>query len=124
MKYCSIGEAAAYFDIPESTLRYYEKKGLLPLIERDAAGRRLFSEEQMTLLKIVLHLKHTHMPIRTIRQYVDWVIEGDHTTGLRLEMMQKHKQAVLSEISVMNDALTGIDSKISRYLNRMEHQNI
>ncbi|WP_245624999.1 MerR family DNA-binding transcriptional regulator [Paenibacillus stellifer] len=49
MKYCSISEASAKFSIPESTLRYYEKKGLLPLIERDEAGRRLFSEHQMAL---------------------------------------------------------------------------
>ncbi len=40
MKYCSISEAAAKFNISESTLRYNEKKGLLPLIERDKAGRR------------------------------------------------------------------------------------
>ncbi|MFF2909203.1 MerR family DNA-binding transcriptional regulator [Paenibacillus sp. NPDC057934] len=45
MKYYSIGEVAAKFNIPESTLRYYEKKGLLPQIGRDDAGRRLFSEE-------------------------------------------------------------------------------
>ncbi|MFU8711507.1 MerR family DNA-binding transcriptional regulator [Bacillus velezensis] len=35
----------------ESTLRYYEKKGLLPLIERDEASRRLFSADQMPLLE-------------------------------------------------------------------------
>ncbi|MEH7612392.1 MerR family DNA-binding transcriptional regulator [Gottfriedia acidiceleris] len=45
MKYCSISEAAAKFNITEATLRYYEKKGLLPLIERDKAGRRLFFRE-------------------------------------------------------------------------------
>nr|WP_256253263.1 MerR family DNA-binding transcriptional regulator [Paenibacillus sp. UNC496MF] len=42
MNYYSIGAAAAQLHIPESTIRYYEKKGLLPLIERDHAGRRLF----------------------------------------------------------------------------------
>ncbi|WP_046213582.1 MerR family transcriptional regulator [Paenibacillus wulumuqiensis] len=123
MKYYSIGEAAAHFQVPESTLRYYERQGLLPLMERDAAGRRLFSEDQMTLLKIVVHLKHTHMPIRTIRQYVDWVIEGDQTIQLRLEMMQRHKQAVLDEISVMTEALKGIDTKINRYLKRTQPTN-
>jgi DNA-binding transcriptional MerR regulator len=119
MKYCTISEASAKFNIPESTIRYYEKKGLLPLIERDGAGRRLFSEDQLTLLKIVIYLKNTHMPISGIKQYVDWVVEGDNTTELRLELMKNHKQAVLTEISLMTEALKEIDVKISRYTKRI-----
>lgn len=122
MKYCSISEVSAKFNIPESTLRYYEKKGLLPLMERDEAGRRLFSEDQITLLEIVIYLKDTHMPISSIKQYVDWVVEGDHTTELRLEMMKNHKQAVLEEISVMTEALKGIDLKITRYKKRVQER--
>ncbi|MCR4365895.1 MULTISPECIES: MerR family transcriptional regulator [Bacillus amyloliquefaciens group] len=56
MTYCSIREAAAKCNMTELTLRYYEKKGLLPLIERDEASRRLFSEDQMPLLEIVICL--------------------------------------------------------------------
>ncbi len=120
MKYCSISEASAKFNIPESTIRFKKKKGLLPLIERDEAGRRLFSEDQITLLEIVIYLKNTHMPIRGIKQYVDWVVEGDNTTELRLEMMKNHKQAVLAEISLMTESLKGIQVKITRYTNRSQ----
>jgi len=122
MKYCSISEASALFSIPESTLRYYEKKGLLPLIERDEAGRRLFSEDQMTLLKIIIYLKNTHMPISGIKEYVDRVVEGDQTTELRLDMLKKHKQAVLAEITLMTEALEGIDVKIARYAKRVQER--
>jgi DNA-binding transcriptional MerR regulator len=122
MKYCSISEAAAKFNIPESTLRYYEKKGLLPLIERDEAGRRLFSEDQIALLETVICLKNTHMPISGIRQYIDWVVEGDNTIELRLEMMKNHKQAVLAEISLMTESIKGIDMKITRYTKRTQER--
>ncbi|QGQ97345.1 MerR family transcriptional regulator [Paenibacillus psychroresistens] len=115
MKYYSISEAAAKLNIPESTLRYYEKKELIPLIERDEAGRRLYSEDQITFIGIIIYLKNTHMPISGIKQYVDWVIEGVSTTELRLEMMKNHKQAVLAEISLMTEALKGIEVKITRY---------
>ncbi|MGX6443652.1 MerR family transcriptional regulator [Neobacillus sp. K501] len=118
MKYCSISEAAAKFNITESTLRYYEKKGLLPLIERDDAGRRLFSEDQISLLETVICLKNTHMPISGIKQYIDWVVEGDNTIEHRLEMMRNHKQAVLDEISLMTESLKRIDLKITRYTKR------
>jgi DNA-binding transcriptional MerR regulator len=124
MKYCSISEASAKFNIPESTLRYYEKKGLLPLIERDEAGRRLFSEDQIALLETVICLKHTHMPISSIKQYIDWVVEGDNTIELRLEMMKNHKQAVLAEISLMTESLKGIDVKITRYTKRTQERKV
>ncbi|MFD1953096.1 MerR family transcriptional regulator [Paenibacillus thailandensis] len=122
MKYCSISEASAKFNIPESTIRYYEKKGLLPLIERDEAGRRLFSEDQMTLLEIVIYLKNTHMPISGIKQYVDWVVQGDDTLELRLEMMKNHKRNVLAEISLMTESLKAIDVKINRYTGRIQER--
>ncbi|NHN33063.1 MerR family transcriptional regulator [Paenibacillus agricola] len=118
MKYCSISEAAAKLNLPESTIRYYEKKGLLPLIERDEAGRRLFSEDQIALLETVVCLKNTHMPISGIKQYMDWVVEGDDTIELRLAMMKNHKRAVLAEISLMTESLKGIDVKITRYINQ------
>ncbi|MBP1964147.1 MerR family transcriptional regulator [Paenibacillus aceris] len=123
MKYCSISEASAKLNIPESTLRYYEKKGLLPLIERDEAGRRLFSEDQIALLETVNCLKNTHMPISGIKQYMDWVVEGENTIEHRHEMMMKHKQAVLAEIALMAEALKGIDVKIARYTNRIQERN-
>lgn len=122
MKYCSISEASDKFNIPESTLRFYEKKGLLPLIERDKAGRRLFSEDQMALLETVICLKNTHMPISDIKQYMDWIVEGDNTTQLRLEMMKNHKQAVLAEISLMTESIKGIDVKITRYTKRTQER--
>ncbi|OZB96526.1 MerR family transcriptional regulator [Paenibacillus sp. XY044] len=122
MKYYSISEASAKLNIPESTLPYYEKKGLLPLIERDATGRRLFSEDQITLLEIVIYLKNTHMSINDIKQYVDWVVEGDKTTLLRLEMLKSHKQTVLAEISLMTESLKGIDVKITTYTKRTQER--
>ncbi|OWR29852.1 MerR family transcriptional regulator [Saccharibacillus sp. O23] len=115
----TIGEAAAHFGLPESTLRYYEKKGLLPGLGRDEAGRRVFSEFHMTLLQVILNLKRTNMPLGSIRQYVEWVVEGEQTTPLRLDMMLKHRQAVLDEIEIMHEALDGIDIKIARYEDRV-----
>ena len=73
----------------------------------------------MTLLQVILNLKRTHMPLGSIRQYVEWVAEGEQTTELRLAMMHKHKQAVLQEIEVMHEALDGINIKIARYEERV-----
>lgn len=122
MKYYSISEVAVRFNIPQSTIRYYEKQGLLPLIQRDDAGRRLFSEDQMALFETVLCLKNTNMPISSIKQYIDWVVEGDSTIELRLEMMKNHKRAVLEEISLMRESIKGIDVKIERYTKQIQER--
>ncbi|WEG11035.1 MerR family transcriptional regulator [Pullulanibacillus sp. KACC 23026] len=118
-----IGEAAAKFNLPQSTLRYYEKKGLLPLIKRDESGNRLFSEDQIALFETVMCLKSTHMPISSIKKYIDWVVEGETTVEKRLEMMNQHKQDVLAEIALMTDSLKGIDYKIERYTKQMQESN-
>lgn len=122
MNYYSIGEASATCNIPESTLRYYEKKGLLPFIERDEAGRRLFSERQLALLQIVICLKNTNMPISGIKQYMEWVVEGDASAKNRLDMLVKHKRKVMDEIALMNEHLLEIDEKIERYRKQLEEE--
>ena len=92
------------------------------MLERDEAGRRLFSDNQMALLGTVICLKNTHMSIKRIKQYIDWIIEGDSTIQLRLAMMENHKQDVIAEISLMKESLKGIDEKISRYLKRSQKE--
>ncbi|WP_231506539.1 hypothetical protein [Paenibacillus sp. UNC451MF] len=53
---------------------------------------------------------------------MDWIVEGDNTTQLRLEMMKNLKQAVLAEISLMTESLKGIEVKITRYTNRTQER--
>lgn len=122
MKYYSISEASAQYNIPETTLRYYDKKGLLPLLELDEAGRRLFSERQMQLLEAVFCLKNTHMPISSIRQYMEWIVEGEATLERRLDMMRKHKQRVLQEMTMLTENLPKIDEKIDRCIEQLKEE--
>lgn len=74
----------------------------------------------MALLGTVMCLKNTNMPIHDIKQYIDWVIEGASTVGLRLDMLNKHKQAVLAEMALMTESLEGIEVKIQRYIKQTQ----
>jgi len=82
----------------------------------------MFSETQMALLQTVICLKNTHMPISSIRQYMAWIVEGEATLELRLDMMRKHKQKVLQEIAMLTGYLPAIDEKIDRYLKQLEEK--
>lgn len=65
MRY-TIGEMGKIMGVPTSTLRYYDKEGLLPFVERSSGGMRVFSGEDLEWLYIIDCLKKTGMPLKDI----------------------------------------------------------
>lgn len=61
----SIGQVAEMFGLPVSTLRYYDKQGLFPGMERSSGVRR-FSEAELKKLRVIQCLKETGMEIRAL----------------------------------------------------------
>lgn len=107
----TIGEMAELTGITPSTLRYYDKEGLLPFIERDKSGKRLFSDEDYEWLKVIECLKKTGMQLRDIRKFVLMAIEGDSTVNERLELIIKQRQAVEKQIADLQETLVTLDFK-------------
>ena len=64
----TIKEASDITGIPATTLRYYDKEGILPFLERKESGHRMFSEQDLSMLRIIECLKCTGMSIKDIRQ--------------------------------------------------------
>ena len=62
----TVGEIAKKLNVAPSTLRYYDKEGLLPFVERSAGGIRVFHDTDMDWLELIECLKHTGMPIKEI----------------------------------------------------------
>lgn len=107
----SIGEISNKLSIAPSTLRYYEKEGLLPSVERTEGGIRVYTQKDVEWLKLIECLKKTKMPIKEIKQFIEWCGEGDATIPLRLELIKRQKNAVLNEIAELNDTLEMLDFK-------------
>lgn len=76
MKTYSISEVAEHFNMTPHTLRYYDKEGLMPFIERTSSGKRLFKESDMDALKVIECLKSSGMPIKEIKHFIEWCSEG------------------------------------------------
>ena len=77
----TVGEMAKLLGVPTSTLRYYDKEGLLPFVERSPGGMRLFQEKDYEWLQVIECLKKTGMPLKDIRVYVDMAMRGDSTSS-------------------------------------------
>ena len=86
----SIGQVSEMFGIPVSTLRYYDKEGLFPNLERSGSMRR-FGEGELELLRVIDCLKKTGLEIRDIKRFVDMVQEGPSTYAARKELFEARK---------------------------------
>ena len=108
----TIGQVAAQLNVTIATLRYWDDQGLLLFVQRDEHGNRLFDESALLMLRSVQHLKNTGMKINDIRQYVQWLVEGEQTLVKRLALIKTHRQAVVDDIDQKMKSLDHIDYKI------------
>lgn len=116
----TIGEAAEKVSLSAHTIRYYDKEGLLPFVERTESGTRYFTENDLEGLEIINCLKATGMPIKEIKIFMDWCMEGDSTIKERYEMFLERREAVEAQINELRKALDRIDYKCWYYKTALE----
>lgn len=119
----TIGEIAKKTDLSESTLRYYEKKGLLR-VGRDHNGRRNYEESDIAWIKFIRRLKETGMLIKEIKRYAQLRYRGETTMPERLDMLQKHREYVLEQLGKWNEYLQNLDDKIAFYQESMREAEL
>lgn len=106
----TISQVAQMMGVTPSTLRYYDKEGLLPNVKR-VNGIRVFEDADFPWLRILNCLKGTGMPIRQIKKYVDLCAEGDATLEQRYAIIKEQRQHVLDQIERLNFYLKELDYK-------------
>lgn len=111
----TVGEMAKILGVPASTLRYYDKEGLLPFVERTSGGIRMFKEQDYEWLKVIECMKKAGMPIKTIKDYIDLALEGDTTIHKRLELFRKQKQILEEEMRSLQHTLDVLEYKCWYY---------
>ena len=111
----SIGQAAQKMGLTAHTLRYYEKEGLLPFVKKTSSGLRVFSDTDIGWLEMIECLKGTGMPLKGIKQYIDWYIEGDSTLEKRLDMFEKQKLKIEEQMRELQRHMDKINYKIAYY---------
>ncbi|MFB4286477.1 MerR family transcriptional regulator [Nonomuraea sp. ATR24] len=97
------------------TLRYYEKIGLLEPVERNAAGQRRFSQEDVGWLGTIRCLRDTGMPIAEMLRFAELVRAGDHTIADRIALLEEHDRRVEAQIGNLIERKRYVSDKISYY---------
>ena len=111
----TIKEVSEMLGIPASTLRYYDRKGFLPFVERDKSGYRTFSTENIRTLRLIECLKNTGMTLEDIRTFFEWVMQGESTMQKRYEMFLNQRRIVEKQIEALQKTLEVIDYKCELY---------
>ena len=110
----SIAGVSELTGVSTYTLRYWERIGLLA-VGRGRSRRRVYERDALAQVLFIRRLRHSDMPIDTIRRYVALVNAGEHTVPQRLELMRTHRAEVLARLEALRGALTVIDHKIASY---------
>lgn len=118
----TIGQVSEMCGLPISTLRYYDKEGLFPTIERKN-GIRLFGEAEVEALHVIECLKASGLEIKDIKQFMQWCTEGPATYPQRKELFERRRATVLEEMAQLQKALAMLDFKCWYYDTAMADGN-
>ena len=110
----TIGQVSEMFNIPISTLRYYDKEGFFPNLERKGSIRH-FSDAEIEELRIIECLKASGLEIKDIKKFFEWVMAGPSSYENRKELFETRKKAVIEEMKQLEKTLAMLEFKCWYY---------
>ena len=118
----TIGQVSEMFDLPISTLRYYDKEGFFPDLKRKG-NIRYFSDNEIEALRVIECLKKSGLEIKDIKQFFIWVTEGSSSYSKRKKLFENRKSAVEEEIKQLEKILAMLKFKCWYYETAMTDGN-
>ncbi|OKP98273.1 MerR family transcriptional regulator [Paenibacillus sp. P46E] len=111
----SIKEASEKLGLAPHTIRYYEKEGLLPALQRDEYGNRIFEEKDLESISLLNCFRVTGLPVATLKQMVDLTLQGDSTIPQRTVILREYKQDLVRQQQELDRAFAIVNMKLSKY---------
>lgn len=111
----TVGEMAKRLNVSASTLRYYDKEGLLPFVERSSGGIRMFQEKDFEWLRVIGCMKKAGMSIKDIRQYIELAMQGNDTIDARLELFRHQRDVLNTKLKELQHTLEMVEYKCWYY---------
>ena len=111
----TVGQMAKLLGVAPSTLRYYDKQGLLPGLARSEGGVRAFGDRDYETLKLIQCLKRAGMSLADIRRFIDMTAQGDSTIDQRLALFYRQREAVQQQMAHLQQTLAASEYKCWYY---------
>jgi DNA-binding transcriptional MerR regulator len=117
-----ISEIARRTGLSISTIRYYERSGLCPKINRGPDGKRQFSTTDADWLLLLASLRTTGMPLSDMRAFATLYASGDETILLRKAALEAHRRSLDSRQAELDQCRAILDRKLRKYDEILEEQ--
>jgi len=114
-----IAEVSEQYGLSVDTLRYYERVGLIPPVNRSESGIRDYSELDLRRVDFIKCMRSAGLPIEVLIEYVGLVQQGDHTIESRKEILREQRELLATRMSEMQKTLDILDHKIEVYENAL-----
>lgn len=111
----TITEVSKKFELSQDTLRYYERIGLIPTVNRNKSGIRDYTEEDCRWVEFIKCMRGAGLPIEILIEYVALFQEGDKTIEARKELLIEQRKLLINRMEEMKKTLERLDYKIKRY---------
>ncbi|MDF2855255.1 MAG: transcriptional regulator, MerR family [Neobacillus sp.] len=111
----TITEVSGNINVPQDTLRYYERIGLIPRVNRNKSGIRDYTEQDCKWVEFIKCMRSAGLPIEVLIEYVGLFQQGDETIEARKELFMEQRKQLITRIEDMKKTLERLDYKIASY---------
>lgn len=111
----TIKEVSEKFDISQDTLRYYERVGMIPKVNRTSGGIRNYNEADLAWVELVMCMRSAGLTVEVLVEYVRLFIEGDDTIQARLSLLAEQREQLLEQRKKIDISLERLNYKIEMY---------
>src|SRR5689334_4122293 len=112
-----IAEVSDQYGLSIDTLRYYERVGLIPPVNRNESGIRDYNELDLRRVDFIKCMRSAGLPIEVLIEYVALVQQGDKTIDARKEILIEQRKLLVDRMNEMQKTLDILDHKIEVYEN-------
>ena len=110
----TITEVSKKYDLSQDTLRYYERIGLIPTVNRNKSGIRDYTDEDCKWVEFIKCMRGAGLPIEVLIEYVALFQEGESTIQARKEILIDQREKLLARMEEMQKTLERLNFKISK----------
>lgn len=111
----TIAEISSKYGLSADTLRYYEKEGLIPKVNRTSGGIRDYTEEDCRWIEFVKCMRNAGLEIEVLAKYLALFQKGDSTIAQRKELLIRQRDQLAARLDDMQKTLDRLNYKIESY---------
>lgn len=111
----TISDVSKKFELTQDTLRYYERIGLIPSVNRNRSGIRDYTEEDCRWIEFIKCMRSAGLPIEALIEYVSLYQQGDETLAIRKELLIDQRNHLMDKFEELKKTIERLNFKIERY---------